>query len=127
VNVLTFDKHTSYKIQDINLHDAEITKIYCDYDMHRIEIPLKLCNFYNNCKKEVLLIFEDVHYIDVSFYEPWGAGIYINEVKINDGSGIINRLDEYKSNKECFCLSILLNSGDKINILASRVIYLEVK
>ena len=125
MSTLTFDKYTIHKIQDLNLHDAEITKVFCDYNMHRIEIPVRLYKG-KNSYKEVLIIFEDVHYVDISFYEPWGAGIYINEVSINDGTDIINRLVDYQTNNESFCLSILLNSGDKINILTSKVIYSEI-
>jgi len=126
VIILTFNKHTIYKIQDLNLHDAEIAKITCDYNMHRIEIPVKLCRD-NNSYKEAVIIFEDVQYADISFYEPWGAGIYINEVNVNDGTDIINRLVEYQRNSESFCLSILLNSGDRINILTSKVIYSDIQ
>lgn len=123
--ILTFDKHTIHKIQDLNLHDAEIVKVSCDYNMHRIEIPVKLYKCNNNCK-EAVIIFEGVHYADISFYEPWGAGMYVNEVSVNDGTDIINRLVDYQTNNECFCLGILLNSGDKINILSSKVMYSEI-
>ncbi|ADU73644.1 hypothetical protein M972_11583 [Acetivibrio thermocellus AD2] len=126
MTISTFNKHTIYKIQDLNLHDAEIAKITCDYNMHRIEIPVKLCRD-NNSYKEAVIIFEDVQYADISFYEPWGAGIYINEVNVNDGTDIINRLVEYQRNSESFCLSILLNSGDRINILTSKVIYSDIQ
>lgn len=118
---MTFDKYTIHKIEDINLHDAEIVKVLCDYNMRRIEIPVKQCE--NNNYKEVVIICEDVQYADISFYEPWGAGIYVNEVSVNDGTDIINRLVDYKANNGSFCLSLLLNSGDRINILTSRVIY----
>ncbi|ABN54207.1 MAG TPA: hypothetical protein DEF39_11140 [Hungateiclostridium thermocellum] len=126
MTISTFNKHTIYKIQDLNLHDAEIAKITCDYNMHRIEIPVKLCRD-NNSYKEAVIIFEDVQYADISFYEPWGAGIYINEVNVNDGTDIINRLVEYQRNSESFCLSILLNSDDRINILTSKVIYSDIQ
>jgi len=56
--------------------------------MHRIEIPLKLYKC-NNSVKEVTITCEDVQYADISFYEPWGAGIYVDEVSINDGADII--------------------------------------
>jgi hypothetical protein len=124
VKILIFDKFTIHKIQDFNLHDAEVAKVTCDYNMHRIEIPLKLYKC-NNSVKEVTITCEDVQYADISFYEPWGAGIYVDEVSINAGADIINRLVEYQSNNESFCLSILLNSGDRINILTSKVIYSE--
>ncbi len=123
--ILTFNKYTIHKIQDLNLHDAEIVKVSCDYNMHRIEIPVKVCKCGNNFT-EAVIIFEGVDYADISFYEPWGAGIYVNEVSVNDGTEIINRLVDYQINNECFCLNILLNSGDKINILTSIVIYTEM-
>ena len=122
---MIFDKDTIHKILDLNLHDAEISKVTCDYNMHRIEIPVKFRK-YNNSYKKIIIILEDVQYADISFYEPWGAGIYINEVNANDGTDIINRLDDYQSNNKSFCLSILLNSGDRINILTSKVIYSEI-
>lgn len=56
----------------------------------------------------------------------WGAGIYINEINISDDIDIIYRLDGYQNNGECFCLSILLNSGDGINVLAEKVTYSQV-
>jgi len=48
-------------------------------------------------------------------------------INVNDGTDIINRLVEYQRNSESFCLSILLNSGDRINILTSKVIYSDIQ
>lgn len=121
---MIFDKFTIHKIQDVYLHDAEIDKITCDYYTHRIEIPVKLGEK-KNCGKKAVLIFEGVQYVDISLNEPWGSGIYINEVSVIDGTEITNRLVDYQPNKECFCLRILLNSGDRINILNSKFIYSE--
>ena len=112
------------KIKDLNLHDYEISDILCDYINQKVEIPIQLSNHQNKNKKAVL-IFENVQYLDISLYEPWGAGIYINEVNVNDGTDIINRLNKYQFNKEYFCISFLLNSGDKINVLALKMTYLD--
>lgn len=71
---MIFDKYTIHKIHDLNLHDAEIAKVTCDYNIHRIEIPVKLCK--NNSYKKAVIIFENVQYADISFYEPWGQ-VYI--------------------------------------------------
>ncbi len=121
---MTFNKNTIHKIQDLYLHDAEITNVSCDYNMHRIEVPIKFCEC-NNEYIEAIIICEGVQYIDFSFYEPWGAGIYVSELSANDGNDIIDRLVEYQTNNESFCLSILLNSGDRMNILTTKVIYTE--
>jgi len=52
VTISTFNKHTIYKIQDLNLHDAEIAKITCDYNMHRIEIPVSYVGIIIAIKKQ---------------------------------------------------------------------------
>ena len=122
---MIFDKKTIHKIQELYLHDAEITKVSCDYNMRRIEVPIKFCECGNEYK-EAIIICEGVQYIDFSFYEPWGAGIYVSEISANDGTDIIDRLVDYQTNNESFCLSILLNSGDRINILTSKVVYSEM-
>jgi len=75
VTISTFNKHTIYKIQDLNLHDAEIAKITCDYNMHRIEIPVKLCRD-NNSYKEAVIIFE-MSSMQILAFMSLGEQVYI--------------------------------------------------
>ena len=56
------------------------------------------------------LEFINVKKIDVSIYEPWGEGIYINELTVQLA-------------KDYLSFEVLMNSGDKINIIASEMIY----
>ena len=96
-------------IQKINLHDAEIRKIICDYDKGIVEIPIIM---YGKKQFPAILIFENMRYIEINRMEPWGPGIYVFAVNIdNNACG-----DDIKVN-------IVLNSGDYINIMALRMIY----
>lgn len=117
---MTYDKSTIHKIQDIYLHDAEIAIITCDYDLHKIVMPLKRVKTENDYK-EVVLVFEGVQYVDISMYEPWGSGVYINEIVVDDGMRIAERMVDFQANNECFCMNIILNSGDIIHIFSSKL------
>ncbi|NHM33613.1 hypothetical protein [Neobacillus terrae] len=100
---------------NLDLHDAELRDIYCSYDLHEIEIPVII----DTPKKRQIkskLKFIGVLNFNLSFLEPWGPGIYINEMKISEGEGNFNK------NINC---EILLNSGDKIKIISSEIIYSE--
>ena len=60
-----------------------------------------------------LLKFENIVHIEVNRKEPWGSGSYISTLGIDDAE------DDY------FRVSLLLNSGDEVNIIAAKMIYSE--
>lgn len=122
---MVFLNDTKYEIEKLNLHDAEITKVFCDYEQKKVEIPLKL-NINADTGENAILLFEGVHYMEISLHEPWGAGIYLNEVSVSGCTNISSHLNNCQPDDNCFCISILLNSGDKINIIALKVVYCEV-
>lgn len=117
------DKNSQENIKKIDLHDGEIEKIICDYDNHKINLPVKLYN--SNLTIEAELIFENVVYIDISIYEPWGEGKYINEVIVNDSLDILERLKDCGNKNDYIHIDILINSGDNINIICKRVVYVQ--
>ncbi|HEY8401848.1 MAG TPA: hypothetical protein VIK89_11320 [Cytophagaceae bacterium] len=120
---MNINKFNKQELENLLLHDAEVTQILCDYDQHKIILPIKK-NISQDINAEI--VFENVIYFDMSFYEPWGPGIYISEVRLNENIDILERLKECNSiSKDYFQIVILLNSGDKINIIASNVVYSE--
>jgi len=58
-----------------------------------------------------LLKFENIVHIEVNRKELWGPGSYISTLCIDDAEG------------DYFKVSLLLNSGDEVNITASKMIY----
>lgn len=98
-------------LRNLNLHDAEVSDITCNYLNHQVDIPLKL-HIPNVEPAEAIIKFDDVLRTDISYCEPWGAGFYVFEVTADKVSE-----DGY------FQVSILLNSGDKINVVTSKMTY----
>ncbi|KRQ86778.1 hypothetical protein ABG79_01269 [Caloramator mitchellensis] len=118
-------KKTKDRLRKLYLHDGEIKKIICDYDQHMIIIPISFI-MKNNDKKFIELILDNVYYFDISMYEPWGEGIYISDIMINDDSLISSRFEGRECiDNDCFEFIIILNSGDKIRIITSKVTYNE--
>jgi hypothetical protein len=97
------------EFKDINFHYAEIAKIICDYDTGTIEMPIVMDE---KQRYNAILRFENILSLEVSRKEPWGPGKYVFalniEVTINDFLKV----------------NIVLNSGDEINIIAAKIIYL---
>jgi hypothetical protein len=110
--VIVISKEGIEEIQNINLHDAKVAKIICDYDEGTVEMPIIMDGKY---QYPALLKFENILHLDVYRKEPWGQGRYISTVNINDVEG------------EYFKVSMLLNSGDEVNIIASRMIYSSIE
>lgn len=126
--VITITSKTIDNISEVYLHDAEVKVISCNYPEHNIKIPIVLPLPYGG---NGLLDFEDVAYSEICFYEPWGKGYYILGISI-EGNLVdfkncdINDADALKvfaKNNSCFKPTIELNSGDRINIVAKKMIY----
>jgi hypothetical protein len=106
--VIVISKKEIKEIQNINFHDAEIAKIICDYYEGTVEMPIIMDNTH---RYAALLRFESMLHIEVNRKEPWGPGMYISSVDEEDVEG------------DYFKVSFLLNSGDEVNIVASKMIY----
>lgn len=133
VRTVTITKELLDNIKEVYLHDAEVKEIMCNYFEHKITIPLVL-ELPNLQMGTGLLIFNDVAYSEISYHEPWGMGHYINGINADKGlNGYtnffdINDVDYFNSlvkDKNCFNITIELNSGDLINIVASEMTYTE--
>lgn len=103
------------EVNNLDLHDGELKDIYCSYDHHEIEIPVTLDTPHKKNIKAKLK-FTGVLTFSISFLEPWGSGIYINEIKVVKCGGM---------STEALNCEILLNSGDKISIHSSEIYYSE--
>lgn len=102
------DKEKLMNLTKIPLHDAELRELICNYDQHLVFIPVKI-NIPGKRPFNAELRFEDVLNLSIGLFEPWGPGIYIHEVSYKiDGN--IN-------------FTILLNSGDKIEITGENLKY----
>jgi hypothetical protein len=106
--VIVIIKEEKSKIKKINLHDAEIAKVICDYDKGIVEMPIIMAEKHLYA---AILRFENISYVEVNRMEPWGPGINISAVSVEDADG------------NYFRVSILLNSGDEVNIITSKMIY----
>jgi len=131
------DKHTLANSYNMNLHDWQIKQVICNYDEYKITIPMSKSISENQIQK-ANLVFEEVLYNEISYYELWGSGNYISHYDMIDNDELIGKLEKYKNNKKFWCsrltnynnisdefvnFNITLNSGDTITILARQVIF----
>jgi hypothetical protein len=115
VSLMTIiDFSNTKSITELNLHDAEIHEINCNYYDKTVLVPVVLHHPHKNNIRASML-FEDVSSMKVELTEPWGAGHYIVEVTIK----------EMNTNLSSFNFEILLNSGDKIIVNTRKMIYHE--
>lgn len=106
-------KQTLDNLGKINLHDAEIREVICNYYDHIVQIPIIIS------KGKSELFFREVLFVDMSIYEPWGAGMYVHELTAQNESNLLRKYAHNDDSKLHF--TILLNSGDSINVIASKV------
>lgn len=131
IRTVTLTAEQLSNIKDIYLHDAEIKEIACNYIKHKIVISIVLPqSMGSNC----FLAFNGVIYSEVSFHEPWGLGYYVLGINVQNVLEDyktffdINGVDDFNSvvkDTNCFKITIELNSGDRINIVANEMIYTE--
>lgn len=84
-------------------HDAKIGVMSFDYLKKLAMLEL----FFDNPQKKGIfkLKVTNVYSMQIESYEPWGKGLYINEIKLDVG-------------KEHNTITILINSGDTFIITA---------
>jgi hypothetical protein len=104
------------EFSSLDLHDAEIRDFCCSYDRHEIEIPLITHVPGKKSSKSILKFLEVINF-NITFNEPWGPGVYINEFKINESMNEVS---------DALKFELLLNSGDKLTIIAMKVTYQEL-
>lgn len=99
--------------QDLNsiyLHDYELKDILVDYNNKKLTIK-----FLSTDNK--INIFNIKFYsFYIECFEPWGEGIYIDSFTVS--------LHCLESDIECIEMELLLNSGDKVKIIAKEINFL---
>jgi hypothetical protein len=110
--VITISKKEQEKIQNLNLHNAKFTKIICDYDERTAQMPIIMTG---KCQYPALLTFENILQLECNLKKPRESGLYILEVSIDDADG------------DYFRVIIILNSGDKVNIITSKMIFSSIE
>jgi len=108
------------EIKKIYFHDAEISEVVSDYIEHTVKIPVKLYRK-GSSGINAVITFENTVRLDISFLKPWGAGMYV--------LGVVAELVEITSFKteslnimDFFKVCFELNSGDEINVVASKMV-----
>ena len=101
----------SFKISEIDLHDALLQDIAVLYQEKRIVISLILPQFppIRTAEQAAALIMENTSHFSISFEEPWGQGTYIFSEEIR------------KSPNGQLHLTITLNSGDTIKMIGTKI------
>ncbi len=105
-------------VGQLSLHDMELLDIKISYAEHLAE--LQLCEVEQSRRTTHRLIFEQMQRFSITADEPWGAGMYVHEIKAapcQDDS-------QSESDGAAFVTELLLNSGDVIQVVSSRIHYL---
>jgi hypothetical protein len=94
-------------INSIYLHDFELKDITINYNSKELTINL------SSIDNKIFLFNIKFYSFSIEGYEPWGEGIYIDSFSIDSYTS--------KSELECIEMELLLNSGDKLKILAKEI------
>lgn len=118
--MIMINKNNLETLNELYLHDMELLDIKVDYFGHKVEVHL--CDKQKN-KHDMM--FEHLQYFLLTGFEPWGEGMYVSEVKAitTDIENLIKMADDCVINSDAFMIEMLLNSGDKINIISNKIQY----
>jgi len=114
-------KENIESIKELYLHDMKLLDIKIEYCNHNAMILL--CD--EPKKKNHRLLFKHIQSFSIERFEPWGEGVYLSQVTIADANieEMIKIDEESLVDKNAFLVEILINSGDKIKILSSEVLF----
>lgn len=101
--------------ENVYLHDAEIKDLCYSYKNGEIKLNLNVYLIESKKKVPAVLIFKDVKLLYLTGTAPWGEGIYVFENNLFRKSKL---LEKFKGNKNLLHYQLLLNSGDKFDIIA---------
>ena len=101
-NISNYDK-----LSLLYFHDGQLKDIHIDYENKIIQIIIKKCD-----ETKTLIKIKFV-YFSMECFEPWGEGIYIDSH--------YSTLEKSKNQTTYIKFDILLNSGDKMSVIASEI------
>jgi len=106
---------SSVTLWDLSVyHDREVSQFIVDYANHCVQIPLKL-HAKNGASEKTSMMFRNVKSLRMNIDEKWGPGIYIYEIVIKDN------ITSNDNEGQAFSTTILLNSGDEIDIVCESI------
>lgn len=112
---MIINSKNKHEFEKLDLHDAELLDINCDYRNQTVLISTML-NIPNQKSSMLNLMFKDISFFSISCQQSWGSGFYFFEASIDDSL-------ENNVNLESDCSKIkfliILNSGDQIKIESS--------
>lgn len=101
-NIYNYDK-----LSLLYFHDSQLKDINIDYENKRIQIIIQKCD---NTKAIIKIKFV---YFSMECFEPWGEGFYIDSH--------YSTLKKSKNQATYIKFDVLLNSGDKMSVIASEI------
>ena len=107
-DVMIYNLRNYQNLNSIYLHDYELKDIIIDYNNK--ELTIHLINS-DNKKRTFKITFYSFF---IECFEPWGQGIYIDSFTV-----LLHRLE---FGMECIKIEFLLNSGDKLKIMAKEIL-----
>ncbi|WP_239613521.1 hypothetical protein [Cohnella mopanensis] len=114
---MRISSENKHLFEDLDLHDAELLDIKCDYRNKVVTVIAKL--YLPEIQSQLIqLAFIDFSSFSISCEEPWGSGIYLLGATIVeiDGEGKDVDIEDSK-----IFIDVTLNSGDHIKIASSEI------
>ena len=106
---MKISKETDFRL----FHDSKVGLLNYDYDNKTIEFHLYLDSSFQSKKGEAIIKATIVESLQINSHEPWGKGIYISELSVEEKNGH-------------FVMIFLLNSGDTF-VIDAKAFELEFK
>jgi len=105
-------------LAEMHMHDMELGNIEINYVDNIVVIYL-----FDDRKRKLKLIFKCMQYFSIDGFEPWGAGMYVNDVRAITTDNDIKTmfLGGNMVSSEAFVTEILLNSGDIVRVLSTGI------
>jgi hypothetical protein len=106
---MKISKETDFKL----FHDAKVGLLKYDYENKKIEFHLYLDSAFQPKKGEAIIKAAIVESLQIMSHEPWGKGIYISQLSVEEKNGH-------------YIMIILLNSGATF-VIDAKAFELEFK
>jgi hypothetical protein len=110
--------------KSIYIHDSVIKSVVCDYINQTVKVGLDVTGVSGLGEsgiKTAIIEFNKVKTESLSFFHPWGKGIWIASLEINRNIPKIINLPKGDDLTNSFLTTFILTSGDKLEIVAESL------
>lgn len=129
------NKDNINSMDKLKIHDSEITNVSLQYD---VNIAKMYINSYH-LKKDMVIVFKEVLYLEMTDIKLWGKGEYILDWELNEDDKMLHnfmeiqkkelqeeyvvwsKLTESNNMDDFFSISFVLNSGDKVTVICKEI------